>query len=215
VSPDVPAPAAAQQTWRCPVCGHPTPGPVYCDHCGATLVRPEQAPAPGPRKKRGCLWLGVWAAVLLIAAVAGFAYGFITNWGEVAVPTAKQQNVIDAYGAPAAFVVADGPSGPGEDDVRMEEWIYPETGVIVYFINGRQVAEEAMTFTEPIAGTSSAPWRFEKAMRVSDVEELLGESGIALSDVDTVFDGYEAYAYEGSRLLVGYLDGRLYTVQTY
>jgi hypothetical protein len=77
------------------------------------------------------------------------------------------------------------------------------------------VAEEAMTFTEPIVGTSSAPWRFEKAMRVSDVEELLGESGIALSDVDTVFDGYEAYAYEGSRLLVGYLDGRLYTVQTY
>jgi hypothetical protein len=178
-------------------------------------VRPEQAPAPAPRKKRGCLWLGVWAAVLVIAAVGGFAYGFITNWGEVAVPTAKQQNVIDAYGAPAAFVVADGPSGPGQDDVRMEEWIYPETGVIVYFINGRQVAEEAMTFTEPIVGTSSAPWRFEKAMRVSDVEELLGESGIALSDVDTVFDGYEAYAYEGSRLLVGYLDGRLYTVQTY
>ncbi len=168
------------------------------------------------RRSRSRLWLVVWALVLVVAGTAGFAYGFLTGQGDgLSLPTDEQQTVIDAYGSPAAFVVADGPTGPGQDAVRMEEWIYPDTGAIVYFIDGRQVAEEAMTFTEPIAGTSSTPWRFEQAMRVSDVEDLLGESGVELAGVDTVFDGYEACAYEESRLLIGYLDGRVYTVQTY
>jgi hypothetical protein len=155
--------------------------------------------------------------VLLLAGAGGLAYGFITGPGSgPAVPTGEQQAVIDAYGAPDAFVVADGPTGPDEDSVRLEQWLYSDTGAVVYFVDGRQVAEETFTFTSELDGdASSLPWTFSRGMRVADVEELLVERGVELPDVESAFDDYRSYAYRESRLLVGYLDGWVYTVQTY
>lgn len=171
---------------------------------------------PTARRPRTGLWLGIWVLVLLAAGIGGFVFGFFTGpGGGLSVPTAEQQAVIDAYGVPAAFVLADGPTGPGEDPVRLEQWLYPDTGAVVYFLDGRRVAEETLTFTSEFAGASSAPWAFGRAMRTADVEDLLGERGAVMPEVTSAFDGYEAYAYERSRLLVGYLDGWVYTVQTY
>ncbi|MBN2848947.1 MAG: hypothetical protein JXP72_10955 [Coriobacteriia bacterium] len=162
------------------------------------------------------LWLGVWILVLLVAGAGGLAFGFFTGpGGGPSVPTAEQQAVVDAHGVPAAFILADGPTGPGEGSVRLEQWLYPDTGAVVYFLDGRRVNEDTLTFTSEFAAASSTPWAFGRAMRATDVEDLLGERGIPLPEVASAFDGYEAYAYEGNRLLVGYLDGWVYTVQTY
>lgn len=158
----------------------------------------------------------MWALVLLVAGIGGFAYGFVTGPGAgPAVPTAEQQAVIDSHGTPSAFVLADGPTGPGERSVRLEQWLYPDTGAVVYFLDGRKFAEDAVTFTAEFADASAAPWAFGRAMRAGDVETMLGERGVEFPDVETAFNGYRAYTYERSRLLVGYLDGWVYTVQTY
>ncbi|MBN2848956.1 MAG: zinc ribbon domain-containing protein [Coriobacteriia bacterium] len=211
-----PQPQISQYVWQCPACGQPTLGPAFCDRCGAPLsLAPPVTPAQ-PRRPRRFLWLAVWALVLVLAGIGGFAFGFLTGPGAgPSVPTADQQAVIDEYGAPSAFVLADGPTGPGERSVRLEQWLYPDTGVVVYFVDGRRVAEDTLTFTSEFIRATSAPWGFDRAMRSGDVEAMLGEPGVELPGVETAFEEYRAYTYDQNRLVVGYLDGWMYTVQTY
>ena len=204
------------QARQCPACGQTTPGPVFCDRCGSLLTAAAPGPPPQPPRPHRFRWLAVWALVLLVAGIGGFAFGFVTGPGPgPAVPTAEQQAVIDAYGTPSAFVLADGPTGPGERSVRLEQWLYPDTGAVVYFVDGRHVAEDTFTFSSEFAGAPVSPWAFGRAMRAGDVEALLGERGAELPGVDAALDDYRAYTYERNRLLVGYLDGWVYTVQTY
>jgi hypothetical protein len=177
---------------------------------------PPAFPQPAPAR-RAFPWkkfVAAWIVLLLLGASGGFAYGFYFGPGPGPdVPTDDQNAVIDTYGDPAAFVVADGPVGPGEDSARMEQWSY--SGVTVYFVNGRKAAEEQTTLSGVNPDPGAPPWDFDRSMKSGDVEDLLGEEGVEVPDVETDFKDYHAYAYENSRLIVGYLDGWVYSVQTY
>jgi hypothetical protein len=52
-------------------------------------------------------------------------------------------------------------------------------------------------------------------MRRDEVEKLLSEQGEPLAGVKSPYPELRAYQYPRSRLLVGYLDDRLFTAQVY
>jgi hypothetical protein len=171
----------------------------------------------GWRSRRRWLVVAVvWIVLLGIGGLAGFAYGFFNGPGPgVTLPSDDEEAVIAEYGEPPAFVVADGPLGPGEDAARLEQWFYSDAGLIVVFLDGRKVSEDFFTPEGDYPPRSCSPADFTRSLRARDVEELLGEPGVPVPEVETAFDDYEAFAYQESGVVVGYLDGWFYTAQTY
>jgi hypothetical protein len=167
-------------------------------------------------RRRWVILAVVWIAVLALSGTAAFAYGFINGPGPgPVIPSADQQAVLDEFGSPPAFVVADGPLGPGEQSSRMEQWLYSDAGIRLFFVNGRKYPDDYFTPESEFAKHACSPTDFNRSMRVRDVEQLLGETGVPVPGVETAFKSHDAFAYRKNRVLVGYLDGWFYSVQTY
>ena len=73
----------------------------------------------------------------------------------------------------------------------------------------------SVTVANKCSTNAFSPVDFDRAQRRADVEELVGEPGVPLPRSDGMFDGLDPYAYEVARLIVGYLNGWVYLVQTY
>jgi hypothetical protein len=160
--------------------------------------------------------VAVWGLLLVLGGLGGLAFGYFTGPGSGPVlPSADQEAVLAEYGEPPAFVVADGPLGPNEASARMEQWLYDAAGIRIVFVDGRNVSEDWFTPESAFAAHACSPTDFDRSMRIGDVESLLGEEGTPVPGIETTFDDYEAFDYLESRVLVGYLDGWLYTAQTY
>ena len=219
----------------CPQCGSPVADWIYCVKCGAALpasqapvaeppadVQPQTPPVAPPVAARARFrrrWLivaAVWVALLVVAGTGGLAYGFLRGPGPgPEVPSAEQQVVLDEFGTPPAFVVADGPYGPGEESGRVEQWLYSDSGQRIVFVNGSKASDDDFTPEVEFSKHACAPTDFDRSMRIRDVEALLGEKGVRVPGVKTAFDGYEAFDYKKGRVIVGYLDGWFCSVQTY
>jgi hypothetical protein len=153
---------------------------------------------------------------MVVAGGVGAAYGYLTGpGGSPSVPSPDQEVTLDEFGPPPVFVVADGPLAPGEEFARAETWGYPEAGVRHDFLDGLFIGGHVVEVDDRYTATSYSPAEFTRDLRRGDVEDLVGESGVLLPPIESEFDDLESYAYPGARLIVTYLDGWLYIVQTY
>jgi hypothetical protein len=155
-----------------------------------------------------------WLVLLVVAAGGGVLSGVLAD-REPRGPT-HADVALERYGEPRAFWLVDDPGTPGEDDdLRVEQWLYPEAGVVLTFCDGRLVGEQEVTFTQELVQTPISPTTLSRRMRRDEVEKLLSEQGEPLAGVKSPYPELRAYQYPRSRLLVGYLDDRLFTAQVY
>lgn len=221
----------------CIQCGAQLPSEArYCAECGAPVLATSAGPTPtgekcppsaaslppSPRKKRRRpygLILRIWAVLALLVAVSGFVYGWVRESAERAdtINLSMEQKIFFAsYGSPDAWVVADGPTSPNGGHARLEEWYYYSESTYIAFVNGTATDTlETVPVDRSLPMSLYVPYDFDSTLVRSDVEQMLDEPGTLIDGVESPFPGYMAYDYPSARLLVGYLDDRLYTAQTY
>lgn len=155
--------------------------------------------------------------VVLVVGVAATVRGLsdAARFG-LAMPSPPQQATLDSYGQPPTWWLADGPTDPGAEPVRVERWLYPEQGIWVDFVDG--VASEPVEFTpEPAVMDSTSPvspTALDRGMTPVDVADALQASPEPLEPVPTPFGALVAEAFADVGLVVVYLDGYFYTAQT-
>jgi len=201
----------------CTACGRPlVEGAAFCMQCGMPVVSSAKPPRKSPYRIFKAL-VPVWLVLLVLAAGIGAGSGLLDaaiHSEDIAGTHAG--DAIARYGEPPAYWLSDGPGTPGEKDyLRIEQWLYPDQGVILHFHDGRLLGEEEITFSEEVARTNVSPTSLSRWMRQSDVEGMLSEKGTLLAGVETPYDGLEAFAYPRNHLLIGYLDGMFFSAQTY
>lgn len=161
----------------------------------------------------------VLGLVLGVVGVAGWAVvsGFLAGLSAgPPLPSADQTRIIATYGAPARWVVADGPSDPGAPPLRLERWIYPDAGVMVDFIDGfaGEVVEITPSDPVPVSWTPISPVELDRSMDQDDVEAVLDGPGELLDPVESELGELTTWAHWDVGLVVQYLDGRFYSAQT-
>ncbi len=163
--------------------------------------------------------LGIWLVLALLAAATGFVYGWLR--GPEGLLTAlvlspEQNETIFGYGPPDAWMVADGPTSPDGGHARLEEWYHFDDDLVITFVNGTATdAKELTPRDELLPSNYYDPFNFDATLWRTDVEQMLGEQGTLIDDIETVFPNYRAYVYPAARLLIGFLDDQFYTAQTY
>ncbi len=197
----------------CTACGQPVqPGSERCIRCG--MVFPVARKSPFRVLK---FLIPAWLVLLVIAGALGAGVG----WIEAVASSEDFEDTsaglaIQTYGEPQSFWLTDGPGTPGADDnLRVEQWLYPDAGMVLIFYDGQLVVEDQVTFSQEVAGTQISPTSLTRWMRRDDVESMLGEQGQPLGNVNSPYPDTEAYAYPRNRLLIGYLDGMFMSGQTY
>jgi hypothetical protein len=156
------------------------------------------------------------AVVLVVAAVGGYAYGYFTGPdGGPEVPSPDQAQVLAEMGPPPEFLLTDGPIDVDGPLSRVEVWGYPDAGRILTFVDGILVDQQPTGDAPHPPASGFSPAEFHRSQRKGDVDALLGDAGTLLPETDTGYAGLESYAYDSARLLVSYLDGWLFVVQTY
>ena len=120
----------------CTACGHPLmEGAAFCMQCGAAV--------PAPRKSSYRVFkvlVPVWLVLLVVSAGIGWGSGML----DATVHSEDLEGTyaglaIERYGQPQAFWLTDGPGTPGEKDyVRLEQWFYPDQGIILNFYDGHR-----------------------------------------------------------------------------
>lgn len=183
-------------------------------------VAEERAGGSTSRAAKTGILLVAWIAVLAVAFAASFAYGWVSTLTEPSsayTPTSQQQAALAEYGEPPTFWLTDGPGTPGEQDfVRVEQWLFPEAGLVITYVDGLETERFDVTFSGPPSGASSVgPTDLHRGMSRSDVEGLLGETGVMLDADGAGYPEFESYGYAGNQLLIGYSQGRLLTAMTY
>lgn len=158
--------------------------------------------------------LPAWLVLLVVAAGGGVLSGVLAQR-----ETREQTHAdvaLERYGEPGAFWLVDDPGTPGtSDDLRAEQWFYPEAGVVLTFYDGRLVGEQEVTFAQELARTPVSPTTLSRQMRRDEVEMLLSEQGEPLAGVKSPYPELRAYRYPSNHLLIGYMDDRFFTAQVY
>lgn len=158
--------------------------------------------------------LPAWLVLLVVAAGGGVLSGVLAQ--RETVEHTHADVALQRYGEPGAFWLVDDPGPPGEDaDLRIEQWLYPEAGVVLTFCDGRLVGEQEVTFAQELARTPVSPTALSRQMGRDEVEKLLAERGEPLAGVKSPYPELRAYQYPRNHLLVGYLDDRFFTAQAY
>ena len=157
----------------------------------------------------------VWVLLLVLGAAGGAAFGYMTGPAPgPELPSPAQTAAISDLGQPPAFFVGDGPLTEGGEWRRIEVWLYPDDGVRLEFLDG-VFAGEGVAAASAAPPAQYSPAEFGREQTRAGVEDLLGEVGEVLPAPDESWDGLEVVGYAKARLVVGYLDGRLYLVETF
>ena len=162
-------------------------------------------------------WIAiVWVLALALGAATGVAMGYL-NGPEPGpeLPSPDQQRVLAELGDPTSFFVGDGPFAEGGDWHRIEVWAYPKDGVEYEFFDGVLTERRDSTAGPDDQPTTFSPADFGREHTRAEIEALLGEEGAVLDRSEGMWDGLEPVGYPGAGLAVGYLDGRLYLVETF
>jgi len=188
------------------------PGSERCGRC--SLVFPVARKSPYRVLK---FLVPAWLVLLVIVVVLGAGVGWLQAVSSsVDIEGTSAGLAIQTYGEPQAFWLTDGPGTPGDDDnLRVEQWLYPDAGMMLLFYDGQLAVEDQVTFSQDVPVTQISPTSLSRWMRRGDVESMLGEQGQPLGNANSPYPGTEAYAYPRSHLLIGYLDGMFLSAQTY
>lgn len=124
--------------------------------------------------------------------------------------------VIEQFGVPERWWLADGAREPEASDTRIEQWFYPDQGVWIWFIDGQRGTEQYFTPEQALLEVSSpiSPLTLHRGMTQAQVEQQLGVQGQMLEPVTTEIGTSQTWAYPEVSLLVQYLDGQFLTAQT-
>jgi hypothetical protein len=145
--------------------------------------------------------------------VLGF---FLRSSDDSGYPTADQRQTVEELGEPVAWFLADGPISPGGDIHRVETWFYAEHNTAVRFLDGTRLGDSpAQLAIIPRPERAALPHEFDRSMDREAVESALGDSGLPIDGFSSEYAGSTAYFFPRSGLLISFVSGRLFTVQTY
>lgn len=209
----------------CAGCGSTLPSQVaFCPNCGRQVgsrdSRTPDEPMPRRRRRWRPVAAGLVVGALLVVLVVGAA-ATVTGLGNAsrfgpAMPSPPQQAILDEFGQPPTWWLADGPTDPGAGSMRIERWIYPEQGIWIDFVDG--VASEPIELTlEPAlldATSPVSPTALDRGLTPADVADALQTAPQPLESVPTPFGDLAVEAFADVGLVVVYLDGYFYAAQT-
>lgn len=197
---------------------------MFCQWCGAAVARTgattPSPTRPGPSRQLWVATLVVWVVALVVVAAVGGVRGwrFVDSSGSESVyPSADQATVIKDHGQPGLFVVGDGPVKPGGEQHRLETWMYTKDAISYSFVDGQLVgsADIMADAFPPDCPEKLSPSTLRSTMTLRQVEALLEEEGTYVADVDSPYPGCKPYDFPKHRLAVSFVDGRLFTAQSY
>ena len=124
--------------------------------------------------------------------------------------------VIEEYGYPHTWWLADGTNAPGEQPVRAEQWYYPEQGFWITFVDGWRGPEEYFTPEEAIFDSYSdvSPSDLNRSMTLEQIDRVIGAERQRLGPVTTDIGELDTWAYPDAGLVVQLHDGRFFSAQT-